>query len=226
MSQISKLIIGRHELGSKRDNLELVDSTDCYVEIFIYTEKKGIQYKDVWNGWIDIQLDGVPVISFKETGPCHGVAGYISNRIEDLIVEGIRLGIAERLAVGKNVFPSPVNPQQVHNQLVKHARGLIKRSKARLYIGAQTPGRKAEYPLVHLNSYYKTLQPIWRIAKSDSKKSQMNPKLRKRWRQRIENSFEHKLPDDLIEWLNISHTERDKILLSRNDLTRAVFDCI
>lgn len=189
------------------------------MEIFILTEKKGIEYKDVSKGWVYIQLDGVTVMSFKETWPSDGVANYISERLEDLIIEGLCLGVAERLAAGKRLYPHEIDREQVQEELIKHARGLIKRSKGRLYIGSKTPGRKADYLLVQLDTHYKRLQPIWRLAKADSRKAQIDPALSKRWRQRIKSSFEAELPDDLIEWLNSSVEEQQERLLSFKKLT-------
>jgi hypothetical protein len=219
MNKITNLTIGAHKLDSKWEGLEPVFSRECIVEIFVDTEKGDVEYKDVWNGWVYIEIGGVTVMSFRERNPSQGVADYISSRIENLIIEGLRLGIAERLIVGNRFYSGGINSQQIHNQLEKYTREIIKRSKSRLYIPPEQSGRKAKYVLVRLNSHYKILQPIWKVAKSDSKKAQMNPMLSERWRQRIKNSFKTKLPKDLIEWLNVSDQERYEKLLSFSKLT-------
>jgi hypothetical protein len=76
-------------------------------------------------------------------------------------------------------------------------------------------GSDAEYNLTELLKYYELLLPIWQQAKRDAIQAQRNPLKKHIWREIIKP---HKLPDDLIEWLNLSEAEKVDSLSKRTDL--------
>ena len=84
----------------------------------------------------------------------------------------------------------------------------------RLYKGAKA----FNCDFSRLPQYQRDLLPIWKDAKFQAIKDQKNPIRAKRWRESLKGAYDIELPDDLIEWLNISTEHRHEYLLSRTDL--------
>jgi hypothetical protein len=76
-------------------------------------------------------------------------------------------------------------------------------------------GSEADYDLTDLSSNYQPLLDKWQLAKDDAKRDQKHSVHKQNWRERLDT---YQLPDDLIEWLNLSESEKADILSQRTDL--------